>query len=252
MNYIVYDLEFNQKYIPSNTTDKNNKESIDNTMKQIPFEIIQIGAIKLNENLEVISSFNKLVKPIVYTDINPYVENITKINKDMLSNCETFSNVYKRFLSFIGNDEVVLCVWGKSDIKEFLRNIKFNNLSTSLFPSKYIDVQKHTSKLFNLQKGKQIGLKTAVEMLNIDFEDKFHDAFYDALYTYKIFKEIYNPSIIPKTYNDNNRTHKTKAKIDTDALFKQFSKMYDKEITDEEKSIIKTAYNMGRTGQFVK
>ena len=93
MNYIVCDLEFNQKYIPSNTTDKNNNESIDSTMKQLPFEIIQIGAVKINENLEITSNFNELIRPIVYTDINPYVENITKINKDMLSSCETFSNV---------------------------------------------------------------------------------------------------------------------------------------------------------------
>ncbi|MDI9217762.1 3'-5' exonuclease [Clostridium tertium] len=252
MNYIVYDLEFNQKYISSNTSDKNNNESIDSTMKQLPFEIIQIGAVKINENLEITSNFNELIRPIVYTDINPYVENITKINKDMLSNCETFSSVYKRFLSFIGNEESILCVWGKSDIKEFIRNIKFNNLQASLFPSRYIDVQKYTSKFFTLQKGTQIGLKTAVELLNIDFEDNFHDAFYDAFYTYEVYKKIYNPSITPKVYNDNNRVNKSKVKLDTNALFNQFSKMYNKELTVEEKSMIKTAYNMGRTGQFIK
>ena len=68
MNYIVCDLEFNQKYIPSNTTDKNNNESIDSTMKQLPFEIIQIGAVKINENLEITSNFNELIRPIVYTE----------------------------------------------------------------------------------------------------------------------------------------------------------------------------------------
>lgn len=252
MNYIVYDLEFNQKYISNNTTDKNLEKSIDNNMVQLPFEIIQIGALKINENLEIISKFNELIRPIVYTDINPYVEDITKINKNMLSNCDTFSNVYERFLSFIGDEEAILCVWGKADIKEFLRNIKFHNLPTSLFPSKYINVQKHTSKIFNLSKGTQIGLKTAVKLLNIDFEDNFHDAFYDALYTYEVYKKIYSPSITPKVYSDNNRVKKSKINIDTDALFKQFSKMYNKQLNNEEKSMIKTAYNMGRTGQFIK
>lgn len=255
MNYIVYDLEFNQKYIPKDATDKNHKISINNNnndIAQLPFEIIQIGAIKLNENLEIISEFNELIRPIVHTNINPYVENITKINNDMLANCDIFSNVYKRFLNFIGNEEAILCVWGKADIKEFLRNIKFNSLPTSLFPSKYIDVQKHTSKIFNLSKGTQIGLKTAVKLLNIDFQDNFHDAFYDALYTYKVYKKIYNPSITPKIYNDSNRVSKPKIKMDTDALFNQFSKMYNKQLTDREKSMIKTAYNMGKTGQFMK
>ena len=51
MNYIIYDLEFNQPL------------SKDNSISDLTFEIIQIGALKLNENLEVISTFNKLVKP---------------------------------------------------------------------------------------------------------------------------------------------------------------------------------------------
>ncbi|WP_207746577.1 hypothetical protein [Clostridium sp. 1001271B_151109_B4] len=46
--------------------------------------------------------------------------------------------------------------------------------------------------------------------------------------------------------------HKSKVKLDTDVLFKQFSKMYNKEISNEEESIIKTAYNMVKTSQFLK
>ena len=50
MKYIIFDLEFNQS--------SNKEEKLD----ELPFEIIQIGALKLDENLEVISIFNELVK----------------------------------------------------------------------------------------------------------------------------------------------------------------------------------------------
>lgn len=245
MNYIFYDLEFNQNNIntPNNIS-----------VSQLPFEIIQIGALKLDEDLEVISTFNEFIKPTVYNDINPYVENITKITKDMLAKCDTFTSTYNRFIEFLGNEDVILCVWGKADLKEFIRNIKFNNLSTEIFPTKYIDVQKHTSKFFKLSKGTQIGLKPAVELLNIDFQENFHNAFYDAFYTSEIYKKIINIDIVPENYiyvNKNDIKNTYKNKIDTISLFKQFNKMYNREMSEEEKSIIKTAYNMGRTKQFL-
>ena len=45
----------------------------------MPFEIIQIGALKLNENLETISTFDSLIKPTIYKYIHPFVANLTKI-----------------------------------------------------------------------------------------------------------------------------------------------------------------------------
>lgn len=47
MNYIVYDLELNSKPFKSS----------------IPNEIIEIGAIKLNENLQEIGMFSSFIKP---------------------------------------------------------------------------------------------------------------------------------------------------------------------------------------------
>lgn len=245
MNYIVYDLEFNQKYLNNSSNDKRASE--------LPFEIIQIGALKLNENFETISTFSELIKPTVYTTIHPYVESLTNITIDKLSSCEEFTTVYHKFINFIGDIDVTLCVWGKADIKELIRNVKFNNLSASSIPLKYIDIQKHASNYFNIPKGSRIGLKTAVELLSINFENNFHDAFYDAFYTAEVYKKIYNDTIIPKIYTPNNtrRCNKSKNKVNTKALIDQFEKMYNREMSTEEKSIIKMAYNMGKTKQFI-
>lgn len=56
MNYIVLDLEWNQSPIGKK-----------GAVAGIPFEIIQIGAVKLNERFEEIDSFDAYVKPIVYS-----------------------------------------------------------------------------------------------------------------------------------------------------------------------------------------
>lgn len=243
MNYIVYDLEFNQPL------------SKDNKILDINFEIIQIGALKLNSNLEVTSTFNKLVKPTAHSEIHPYIENLTKITTNMVASNDYFPNVYSDFIDFIGNEDFVLCIWGSGDIKELIKNIHFHNLEPLDSFKKYIDVQKLTSKHINTPRGTRIGLKSAIEIFNMPIEKEFHDAFNDAYYTSEIFKKLYTPEITPSIYTSNNNLHKItkpKQKLDTISLFAQFEKMYNRELSEEEKSLIKLAYYMGKTHQFLK
>lgn len=246
MKYIIYDLEFNQKYLDST-------EAKSDSTSSLPFEIIQIGALKLNESFEIISKFNALIKPTVYPIIHPYVENLTKISNDKVNSCKDFVNVYKDFLNFIDKDEIILCVWGTNDIKELARNVRFYNLPSSSIPKYYIDIQKYASKYLNAPKKLRIGLKTAVDILNIQANCEFHDAFNDAYYTAEVFKHIYNNTIKPNVYefNFHKRVAQPKEKIDTAALINQFEKMYNREMSPEEKSLIKLAYIMGKTGQFI-
>ncbi|MBK1811511.1 exonuclease domain-containing protein [Clostridium sp. YIM B02505] len=247
MNYVIYDLEFNQKYIDF-------PEENPSSSSRLPFEIIQIGALKLNERFETLSSFNALIKPEVYPNIHPYVEKLTRINNNTVSSSKDFVSVYKEFLEFIGDDQVILCVWGTVDIKELLRNIEFYNLSSSSISKYYIDVQKTASLYLKSPNNSKVGLKTAIELLNLKSDNEFHDAFNDAYYTSEIFKTIYdNTNIKPSIYSPNTsrKSKEPKEKIDTVSLIKQFEKMYNREMSSEEKTIIKLAYNMGRTRQFV-
>lgn len=238
MNYIVFDLEFNQ------TSPINPK---------LPFEIIQIGAIKLDENFNIISTLDSLVRPIVYLEINPYVENMTGIQSTSLENSMGFKEVAKKLLELFDEDSI-LCIWGLSDMKEIHRNFIFHNLNTALIPNRYINIQRHASKYFKYSKGISVGLNAAVELLNLPMEDRFHDAFNDAKYTCEILKKLYSKDISIDKYifNASKRSPSEKSTVDLDKLFLQFEKMLNKNLTKDEKYIIKLAYNMGRTNQFEK
>ena len=59
MNYIVLDLEWNQ-----------GNEEKEKQRKDIPFEIIEIGAIKLDGRMEFGGSFHEVVKPQVYQEMH--------------------------------------------------------------------------------------------------------------------------------------------------------------------------------------
>jgi DNA polymerase III epsilon subunit-like protein len=248
MNYIVFDLEFNQYYNPT-------EKSSEKMPSSCPFEIIQLGAIKLDNKLNFITKFNRYIKPEIYTKLSPYITKITGITEETLADAPTYDPVFKDFIEFIGNERNILCVWGKADIKELFRNLAYHNLDITLVPKEYIDLQKYASKYFNCPKGILMGLKNAVELLNISLSENFHDALSDASYTAEVFKKINNENIIPKLYEHHiHRIIRKRAniKIDFNKLFIQFQKMYNREMTDEEKSIIKLSYMMGKTNQFHK
>ena len=242
MKYIIFDLEFNQS---CNKEDK---------VLQLPFEIIQIGALKLDENFKTISTFNKLIKPTVYKYILPYIQELTKITDKMVSTSQNFIEVYYDFMNFIGKEDITFIIWGTVDLKELYKNILYFELPTKNLPKLYIDIQDYASKHFRVPGGKRIGLKNAIDFLNISISEELHNAFNDAYYTTEVFKNLYNDSIEPKIYSHNTIRIKSEPKkiIDYDGLIIQIEKMYNRKLTSEEISMIKLAYNMGKTNQFLK
>lgn len=244
MNYVVLDLEFNQPF------DFKTGPKVDADPK-CNFEIIQIGAVKLDESYNIIDKFDAGVKPQIYTRIHPYVEKITKIKKEDLVNCDVFPKVYESFSAFAGND-CIFCTWGKDDISLLFKNILYYDLNVDLISDKYINVQTYAGTYLNHDKGMSLGLKAAVELLNIEIDENFHNAYNDALYTAKIFSIVHPDKPEFNTFDilASKETRRDKKKINTQALLNHFRKQLGRELTDEEAKIIKSAYKLGHNGTF--
>ncbi len=250
MEYIVFDLEFNQGF------DKENNKTVSN--ERCPFEILQIGAIKLDSNFNVIDTFSSFVKPQIYPDIHPFVGKMTHITFDKVKNAPNFPAVFKEFKKFMSSKSPILCVWGAGDLKELYRNIYFYSLPSKGLPKLYINVQQHASSFFNNPTGQSIGLQNAVQILDLDQNKAYHDALNDAYYTSLVFKHIYSDEIIADTYiytpvkpSNRVRSKSAKKKIDYNSLFDEFSKILERDLTSEDKRVIDLAYKMGKTSQFL-
>jgi len=177
MNYIILDFEFNQSFDWGNGIKSNPK---------CTFEIIQIGAVKLNKNFKIISEFEILIKPQLYTRLHPIVEKLTGLKESLLEDKDFFPVAYESFLNFIDTKDCILCFWGANDMKALYRNIIYHNLNHTLINPKFINVQNMASKFLNNPLGISIGLKNAVQELNIDTPYPFHNALNDARYTAKV------------------------------------------------------------------
>ena len=245
MNYIVLDLEFNQSF-----PFKNGRKVEPNP--ECPFEIIQIGAVKLNERFEQVDSFDAMVKPQIYPRLHPFVEKITGIRGEMLADKPDFKSAYDGFLKFIGNEPAILCTWGGDDIKSLFRNILFYDLDADALTNQYLNVQPFAAEYLNHEAGKAIGLKNAVEALGIPESKTFHDALNDAVYTAKIFAITHPAEIKAETFNPLTMLAKKPKKLRTNvkSLLMYVEERVERELTEEEKALVKMAYMLGRNHTF--
>lgn len=246
MQYIVFDLEFNQDF---------SSIHLDKKKRQYPFEIIQIGAVKLDKDFNTISSFNQYIKPNIYSHVSAFITDLTGITTEQLLTAKSFSEVFNEYIEFIGECDSVLCVWGMADIKELFKSVQYYKLDRNFLPKMYINLQPHTSIYLGLPPTKLINLQSAVKSLEILMPYKFHSALHDAYYTAEILKKIITPNIKAKKYNPDYvaiRPKQSKKTIDYEKLLKQFEKMYDRKLSKEEQNMIILSYKMGKTHQFLK
>lgn len=179
MNYIIMDLEWNNSYMKS-------------TGKFIN-EIIEIGAVKLDENLKTVSTFSELIKPVVSRKLRSRIKNLTNISNDDIRAGKPFDGVIESFATWAGDDALVL-TWGDTDVRTMLTNFKhFLNKDDISFIKKYADLQRYCQCFINMENIQQAGLSYAAECLNID-PDKFphHRALDDSFLSAECFKKTFN------------------------------------------------------------
>ncbi len=178
MNYIVFDLEWNQYSTESQE------------VKELPFEIIEIGAIKLNDRGVMISEFSKLVKPSVYLEMNKITSRLIHLQMQELLRGEPFVEAAGRFLAWCREEKYSFCTWGSMDLTELQRNMAYYNMTPmSEGPIPFLDVQKLFSLAFEDGRSRK-SLEYAVDHLELPKDIPFHRAFSDAYYTAQILARI--------------------------------------------------------------
>jgi Inhibitor of the KinA pathway to sporulation, predicted exonuclease len=239
-NYIVVDLEWNQS--SSGKAGSNEK---------LTFEIIEIGAVKLNENFEKIDSFRRFIKPQVYKTMSIQSYAVTHLSmKDIQKAGIPFKQAVKEFLTWCG-DDFIFCTWGESDIWELRRNMEYHEVSYKFpVPLLYYDIQKLFSLLYAAGKEKY-SLELAAEVLNLVLKDNFHQALADAEYTAEIlrcldFNEV--KQYVSLDYYELPKNRDTIIKLVFDNYAKYVSSVFDsKEEAFSEKAVLEThCYKCGK------
>lgn len=184
MNYIILDLEWNNAYCKKK--------------KGFMNEIIEIGAVKLNNELQVIDTFSIFIKAQLGKKLHSRVKELTNITNDDISTGKPFSQAMSMFRKWVSNEPNIIMTWGDTDIRVMIENFRyFNGIGFIPFLSNYVNLQKYAQAFMNIPKAEQIGLSHAAEKLGIDFENySLHRALDDSRLTADLFKTMYNKSML--------------------------------------------------------
>ena len=152
-------------------------------------ELIQIGAVLVDEALEVTERFNTYVKP-QYGMVDRFIQNLTGITRKDTDNAPTTMEALKMFVEWIPED-AILVSWSDNDEKQIRKEVEAKGIQISgldeLLDS-WIDCQQTFAE--KMSREKHYNLTEALNLTGIDYEDGAHDALVDAYNTALLFVKM--------------------------------------------------------------
>ncbi|HIT07299.1 MAG TPA: exonuclease domain-containing protein [Candidatus Scybalocola faecipullorum] len=211
MNYIAVDFEWNQ-----------NPYGKEAGNKRLPFEIIEIGAVKLDEHAKIIDRFDAVICPRVYKTLHWLTTEMTGFTEESLSKGVPFDQAALDFLLWCGED-YMLCTWGNLDLLEFQRNLKYYKILDLLEgPVTYLNLQKIFKKFYSREHA-VCALETAVDFFGIKKDKVFHRAIDDAVYTAQIFEKMDRKKVLDN-YTVDYYQYPTLRKDEIQLYYSDYSK----------------------------
>lgn len=177
MNYIVYDLEWNQP--------RSAEEKVTDPVT-LSGEIIQIGAVKMDEKMNIVGTYTIMVEPVYYRTMNSAVKKLTGIDDEDLRSGVPFAEAYRGFLEFCG-ENFTLLTWGGDDMRILTANMAIHGIKAEK-PFECINIQRVFGRQIAKTK-KQISLENAVEMTG-EPPYRAHDALNDAMSSALVCKHM--------------------------------------------------------------
>lgn len=187
MIHIVIDLEMNPIV-----------RSMKSIRKFITDEVIEFGAVKLDENYQPIDEFQCYVKP-QFCEINKHIIKLTGITNEMVADKKSFAEEFKNFFDWIGTWDMMLYSWSSSDIKQLRSECayKMPDFDSERMERQWIDIQKEFDDKIGLHSN--LALKHAVGAMNRNFEGTQHTALADAANTAAILTLMQDDEAFQKT-----------------------------------------------------
>ena len=152
-------------------------------------ELIQIGAVLLDENYRIMSSFCSFVRP-EYGHVDRYIQKLTGISEEDVKDADRASTILERFAEWVDKDAVMVS-WSYVDRAQIKHEMSAKGIRIAkleaMFDS-WIDCQKIFSDKMLTRKAYK--LSEALIYGGIDYAEGAHDALVDANNTALLFAKM--------------------------------------------------------------
>ena len=150
-------------------------------------ELIQIGAVLVDESLEITDSFMTYVKP-QYSQIDPFIEKLTGISQKNVEDAPSSEQAIERFVNWIPDDAKIVS-WSYSDADQIIAEIDGKNIDNPKMEElleSWIDCQETFGEKMN-NPDRSYKLSEALIIADIFYDENQHDALVDARNTALLF-----------------------------------------------------------------
>lgn len=183
MDYIILDIEFNGRKFAS----------------ELPMEVIEIGAVRLDSELKRKDDFSSLVKPVYFSKLNSFIKKKTGIAQEEIDRAGGFRNVIADFKTWLQQSESFLLVtWGGEDMKRIIQDTRMHKLDDAFWMSiRYYDLLKGYLRCTN--RTNDVSVENALLELGIAMEGAAHRALEDAKMTAEVFRSVFGQLDLERT-----------------------------------------------------
>ena len=190
MKHVVVDLEMNPV-----------SREFREVRRKLNEEVIEIGAVRLDENFQQEAEFQCYVKP-EYGPIKKHITSLTGITQAMVADKKTYAACFQGFVDWVGEEETKIYSWSMSDIKQLRSECRYKlpDFDIGWLNARWVDLQQEFDDRLGLHNS--LALKHALGAMDHKFEGTQHTALADAINTSAIltlmqddakFKETMKP-----------------------------------------------------------
>ena len=195
MNYIIFDLEWNQC---------GSECEIMTEPVCLPGEIIEIGAVKLDDAFKKIDELRLYIKPQYYTKLHRRIVTLTGIRNQVLEEQGlSFPQAYEKFMAFCG-EEYSFMTWSRSELPILIDNMLLHGIDVSNLPDTY-DLQRIFCNEI-MRFSRKMSLDDALSVLN-EKGDVAHDALNDSRNTVLVCNHLdlaeYGGEYVSRAFAEN-------------------------------------------------
>ncbi|RTE03053.1 3'-5' exonuclease [Paenibacillus whitsoniae] len=175
MDYIVLDIEFNGRKFASD----------------LPMEVIEIGAVRLDASLQQIDEFSALIKPVYFAKLNGFIKKKTGIPQEDIDRASGFPKVIQDFIRWLDRSpEKLLITWGGEDLKRIILDTRMHKLDDAYWMAMdYFDLLKGYIRFKNVTN--DVSVEAALDELGITGEGSAHRALDDARMTAEVLRAVF-------------------------------------------------------------
>lgn len=150
-------------------------------------EIIEIGAVKLDEAFAETDSFQAFVRPVVHPHLTKFCTDLTSITQEEVEAAPGFPDVFGSFLEWVGAPPKWFVTWGDFDRILFKRDC---DRHTAVFPQWMFRRHCNLRGMSIRRDGTAPSLETALREKGLSLDGTQHRAIHDARNTAKLVPYI--------------------------------------------------------------